>query len=778
MSDFTNLQLGTFLIDPTNATDCIVYVRKNAPTQAPVMLFDGGSTYYGRIEFRDGNGVIRGVVKSDSSAAIWLDMRSSSLGIIMSATGGVPIFIFGPDGAIRNASNAVMLNRTTLGAAVVNSSLTSVGTLTSLTVTGNVSVKPAANLLRIDATSELIGIGVGTPAHKLDVAGDTNVTGSYKISGVDVLTGTTLGTSVVNSSLTSVGTLTSLTVSGSITGTLATAAQPNVTSVGTLTSLDVTGTVTAANLAGTLTTAAQPNVTSVGTLTDLTVTGTATAGNVNSTGVYRIGNTDFVASRNTSAVAVGPSAGATSQGTSTVAVGVNAGNASQGGNAVAVGNQAGQNTQSASGVAVGVSAGRYTQGGSAVAIGSNAGSGTTTAGTGQGTNAVAVGASAGQDTQGASSVAVGNAAGRYTQGGSAVAIGSTAGNITQGSNAVAVGNQAGQDTQGASGVAVGVSAGRYTQGVGAVAIGSYAGTGSTTAGTGQGRFAVAFGSFAGNNTQGESTVAVGNSAGQDTQGSNAIAIGIIAGRYTQGSNSVAIGNNAGNSGQSQDAVAIGRNAGKTNQGYGALAFGVEAGETSQGTSAIAFGQLAGQTSQHANSIILNGSGAALNSDGTSRFYVKPVRQDTTVTTLVGYNSTSGEITYGAVPAAPTISSFWLATNTQITTSNVVQNLGSITLAAGTYLLQVYGQASGTGLTRTEISLDPTSTVISNNRKNGYPYDNRFQNVDFQYLQATTVITLASSTTLYLNGRAVSTQLGVNFTCWVANDTGVTATKLG
>lgn len=83
------------------------------------------------------------------------------------------------------------------------------------------------------------------------------------------------------------------TVRGSLlTGTLTTAAQPNITSVGTLTSLAVTGNVTsgnvyansgtvgAANLTGTLTTAAQPNITSVGTLTSLAVTGNITSGNV------------------------------------------------------------------------------------------------------------------------------------------------------------------------------------------------------------------------------------------------------------------------------------------------------------------------------------------------------------------------------------------------------------------------------------------------------------------------------------------------------------------
>ena len=78
-----------------------------------------------------------------------------------------------------------------------------------------------------------------------------------------------------------------------ITGTLTTNAQPNVTSVGTLTSLDVTGNITAGNvyansgtigaslLTGTLTTNAQPNITSVGILTSLSVTGNADVGNLN-----------------------------------------------------------------------------------------------------------------------------------------------------------------------------------------------------------------------------------------------------------------------------------------------------------------------------------------------------------------------------------------------------------------------------------------------------------------------------------------------------------------
>ena len=65
-------------------------------------------------------------------------------------------------------------------------------------------------------------------------------------------------------------------------GTLSTAAQPNITSVGTLTGLTVSSTISGsvdgsaatATTAGTVTTAAQPNITSVGTLTGLTVSST------------------------------------------------------------------------------------------------------------------------------------------------------------------------------------------------------------------------------------------------------------------------------------------------------------------------------------------------------------------------------------------------------------------------------------------------------------------------------------------------------------------------
>jgi hypothetical protein len=72
----------------------------------------------------------------------------------------------------------------------------------------------------------------------------------------------------------------------SLTGTLQTAAQPNITSVGNLSSLSMFGDIvmsghnitnvnslSATSLTGTLQTAAQPNITSLGTLTSLTLSG-------------------------------------------------------------------------------------------------------------------------------------------------------------------------------------------------------------------------------------------------------------------------------------------------------------------------------------------------------------------------------------------------------------------------------------------------------------------------------------------------------------------------
>ena len=67
--------------------------------------------------------------------------------------------------------------------------------------------------LRIESGGN-IGIGTDDPSHKLDVIGDINSTTNFKINSTQVLGATTLGSNVVNSSLTNVGTLSALNVVG------------------------------------------------------------------------------------------------------------------------------------------------------------------------------------------------------------------------------------------------------------------------------------------------------------------------------------------------------------------------------------------------------------------------------------------------------------------------------------------------------------------------------------------------------------------------------------
>lgn len=100
-----------------------------------------------------------------------------------------------------------VLNSTTLGSTVVTSSLTTVGALTSGSIaTGFGSINIGANT--ISATGTWTG-----PSGTWDSGGIDLATGdSFAINASDVLTSTTLGTTVVNSSLTSVGELTNLTM--------------------------------------------------------------------------------------------------------------------------------------------------------------------------------------------------------------------------------------------------------------------------------------------------------------------------------------------------------------------------------------------------------------------------------------------------------------------------------------------------------------------------------------------------------------------------------------
>ena len=202
---------------------------------------------------------------------------------------------------------------------------------------------------------------------------------------------------------------------------------------------------------------------------------------------------------------------------------------------------------------------------------------------------------------------------------------------------------------GTSSIAIGTDAGKTTQGINSVAIGKESGMTSQAVGSGN---AIAIGTASGKSNQGNSGIAIGNGAGGSYQGSNAVAIGYQSGSDSQAYNTVAIGYTSGKLSQGGQAIAIGSGAGTTSQSSNAIAIGPNSGHTSQGTSSIAIGKQAGETSQHANSIVLNASGSALNTDGTSRFFVNPIRSSSTsVTYPLYYTPSTSEVTYAPITTA-------------------------------------------------------------------------------------------------------------------------------
>ena len=115
-------------------------------------------------------------------------------------------------------------------------------------------------------------------------------------------------------------------------------------------------------------------------------------------------------------------------------------------------------------------------------------------------------------------------------------------------------------------------------------------------------------------------------------------------KWSVGDSTISLGSNAGSIGQSINAISIGNQAGTNNQGTNSISIGNQAGTNNQGYNSIAIGNQAGNTNQNQNSIILNASGNALNSSTTGLF-INPIRQDTTQTNLLNYNTTTSEITY-------------------------------------------------------------------------------------------------------------------------------------
>ena len=208
-------------------------------------------------------------------------------------------------------------------------------------------------------------------------------------------------------------------------------------------------------------------------------------------------------------------------------------------------------------------------------------------------------------------------------------------------------------------------------------------------------------------TSTDNNVQFGDSASYTalTTGTNNIAIGYgTFDALTTGIGNVAIGSEAcGKLTTAQKTVAIGRDVLKdATTVSGAICIGYRAGynTTTTGTDSIAIGNSAGFTTLSNNVIILNASGAPLNSGGTSRFYVRPVRNLTTFGQLLYYDNVSAEAVY----SAPILNSGF-----PMTLALGVTDYGTTLNGTSTYL---GGYNILTGATSATLVTNTTTTILS------------------------------------------------------------------
>lgn len=209
-----------------------------------------------QIQFNDGGSFA-------GSANLTFDKTSNTLSVTSIIANGSSLSSLTGANVSGQVANALIAG-TVYTAAQPN--ITSLGTLTTLVVTGNIT-SGNANLGNIASANFFSGSGnllsniqggnvigqVGYAAIANSIAG-ANVTGAVTyaatanaVAGANVLGTVTSATTAVTANAVAGANVSGQVANALISGTVYTAAQPNITSVGTLTSLTVTGNITSGN---------------------------------------------------------------------------------------------------------------------------------------------------------------------------------------------------------------------------------------------------------------------------------------------------------------------------------------------------------------------------------------------------------------------------------------------------------------------------------------------------------------------------------------------------
>ena len=179
------------------------------------------------------------------------------------------------------AVTSAVSGATLAGSLVTNAqpNITSVGTLTSLILGGTLNTNSD-----VITNAGNIEISAGTGSFKGNGAGLTNITGA-NVSEVPLATlATTATTANAVAGANESGEVPFAQVANSVAGANVSGEVDFAATANAVAGANVTGAVSTATVATTVSSAAQSNITSVGTLTSLSVTGNVSAGNVSGTG--------------------------------------------------------------------------------------------------------------------------------------------------------------------------------------------------------------------------------------------------------------------------------------------------------------------------------------------------------------------------------------------------------------------------------------------------------------------------------------------------------------